>query len=485
MQTLPRKLYLAQQVRELDRIAIEDCGMKGIKLMRTAAAAVFQYIQQHYTQTKHIAVFCGSGNNAGDGYFIALLALQANFKVSVYSIGSVEKLTSDALIAYQDYKKQGGSTYSSQTLTQTPDLIIDALLETGLTRDISGTYAEAVKIINQTPCPVIAVDIPSGIHADTGCMMGSAVKADATVSFIGLKQGLFTGTALDYCGKLIFDDLNVPKEVFTRVQYSSERLEKTILPPRLRNSHKGNFGHVLIIGGDTGFSGAARLAAESALRSGAGLVSLATHPSHASLLNIGRFELMCHGIEQPSQLQALLEKATVIVIGTGLGQKQWGKSLFDVIINSTLPMIVDADGLNLLAQSPNYNNNRIITPHPKEAARLLNCSTTEISENRFLAVKKIQSRYGGVCLLKGAGTLISDADELFINTTGNAGMATAGMGDVLAGIIGGLVAQGLSLTTATTTASYIHGAAADLAAVDGERGLLASDLMPYIRKLVN
>lgn len=484
MQALPCKLYLAEQSRELDRIAIEEYGIPGIKLMQRAATAVFNCILQR-ENIKHITIFCGAGNNAGDGYLVGSLALQANFNVSVYAVAPPEKLTGDALTAYQDYIQHGGHILTLQTPTHASDLIVDALLGTGLTREVSGIYADAVALINQAPCPVVAVDIPSGINANTGCVMGCAVKADTTVSFIALKQGLFTADACDYCGEIVFDDLKVPDEVFEQLTHNSERLLPSKLPRRQRNTHKGDFGHLLVAGGDTGFSGAARMTAEAALRSGAGLVSVATHPTHAHLLNQGRFELMCHAIEQSQQLKPLQEKANVIVLGPGLGQSLWSKSLFNELHKSSLAIVMDADGLNLLAQSPDYNDNRILTPHPKEAARLLACTTKEIINDRFWAVKAIQRQYGGICILKGAGTLIYDGNQLFINSTGNPGMATAGMGDVLSGIIGGLLVQGFSLISAATKAVYIHGTAADLAAKQGERGLLACDLMPYIRKLVN
>ncbi len=485
MPPLPHKLYLAQQSRELDRIAIEEHGIKGIKLMRTAAMAVFDCIRQNWKNARHIAIFCGSGNNAGDGYFVASFAAQANFRVTVYSISDTNKLTGDALIAYQDYKRHGGETLPLQSLEQSPDLIIDALLGTGLTREVSDHYADAVETINQAECPVVAVDIPSGINADTGRIMGCAVKADKTVSFIALKQGLFTADACEHCGDIVFDDLNVPTEVFKKITHGSELIQAPVLPNRKCSSHKGDFGHVLVIGGDAGMSGAARLAAEASLRTGAGLVSVATHPSHAALLNMGRFELMCHAIERPEQLQPLLEKASVVVLGTGLGQKDWGNALFNALDTFSVPVVVDADGLNLLAQSPDYNEWRILTPHPKEAARLLGCSVAEIQNNRFQAVGKIQSQYGGVCLLKGAGTLVHDGQQTFVNTTGNPGMATAGMGDVLSGIIGGLLAQGISLSEAAKAGAYLHGKAADLAAKHGERGLVAGDLMSHIRESVN
>ena len=241
----------------------------------------------------------------------------------------------------------------------------------------------------------------------------------------------------------------------------------------------------LIVGGDRGYSGAARLAGEAALRVGAGLVSVATRSEHAGLMNLNRPELMCHGVETAGQLAVLLEKASVVVIGPGLGQSDWAKELFMAAINAQKPMIIDADGLNLLARSPERNPDWILTPHPGEASRLLNCSTAEIQQDRFASVSAIQAKYGGIAILKGAGTLIASEDEIAVSTTGNPGMASGGMGDVLAGVIAGLLAQGLSLKNAAQQGVYSHGQAADLAAEkDGERGLLASDLMPYLRLVV-
>lgn len=488
MQNLPTKLYQAQQSRELDRIAIAEYGIAGISLMKKAATAVWQQIQKRWATVSSITVFCGVGNNAGDGYLVATLALKADLKVEVYSLAELDKLSGDALTACQIYQQAGGKIKRfSSPFKQPPELIVDALFGTGLTRDISGDYAQAVQLINSCNCPVIAVDIPSGLNADTGKVMSCAVKADVTVTFIALKQGLFTADGTEYCGEIVFADLDVPNEVFASVSHSAERLDKFTLPRRHRNSHKGSYGHLLVIGGEVGFSGAARLAAEAGLRTGAGLVSVATRAAHANVLNVGRFELMCHPVENIAELKPLFNNANVIVLGPGLGQQVWGQELFAAAILQPQPLVIDADGLNLLANYPNYHyhSNRILTPHPGEAARLLKCSTAEIAADRFAAVKEIQAIYGGICVLKGAGTLIFDGEEMSVSTTGNPGMASGGMGDVLAGIIGGLLAQGLSIKQATKTGVYLHGAAADLAADQGERGLLASDLMPMIRKLVN
>jgi ADP-dependent NAD(P)H-hydrate dehydratase / NAD(P)H-hydrate epimerase len=274
----------------------------------------------------------------------------------------------------------------------------------------------------------------------------------------------------------------VPDDIFQQVLPSAVRVAKIPLPRRDRCSHKGDYGHVLIVGGDRGYSGAARLAGEAALRVGAGLVSVATRAEHAGLMNLSRPELMCHGVNTADQLAVLLEKASVVVVGLGLGQSNWAKELFSTALNSQKKMVIDADGLNLLARSPVVNPDWILTPHPGEAARLLNCSTAEIQRDRFSSVLSLQAKYGGIVILKGSGTLIASGDEIAVSTTGNPGMASGGMGDVLAGVIAGLLAQGLSLKNAAQQGVYNHGLAADLAAEnDGERGLLASDLMPYLR----
>ncbi len=487
MQKLPITLYSTAQVRELDRIAIQEQSIPGFELMSKAGYEVFQCIRNRWPDTQSVAVFCGSGNNAGDGYIIAGLALEAGVKVSVYSLSDPSNLKGDALAACQNYVGSKGEIISFQGgEIINVDVIVDALLGTGLDRPVTGLYALAIQVINKVPAQVIAVDSPSGLNADTGNVLGCAVKADCTVTFIGLKQGLFTGQAADYCGEIFYVSLAVPDVIFQQVAPSAVRVVKTPLPRRKRCSHKGNFGHVLIIGGDLGYSGAARLAGEAALRTGAGLVSVATRTEHAGLMNLNRPELMCHGVESAGQLMLLMEKASVVVIGPGLGQSDWAKGLFMATVKAQKPLIIDADGLNLLARSPLTNSEWILTPHPGEAARLLGCSTAEIQQDRFASVSAIRAKYEGIAILKGAGTLISSEDEIAVSTTGNPGMASGGMGDVLAGVIAGVLAQGCSLKNAAQQGVHIHGLAADLAAdKKGERGLLASDLMPYLRFLIN
>lgn len=486
MQYLPEKLYLAEQAHEMDQLAIERFNILGIDLMRKAGLKVFELIQQFYPE-KDITIFCGAGNNAGDGYVVAKLALQTNIKVNTVYVSSPDNLTNDASVAYKDFIHSGGvCTAFNPHIELKNCVIVDALLGIGLNRNVSGEFAKAISLINNSNLPVIAIDIPSGLNADTGAIMAHVINAKYTICFIALKQGMFTGYAADYCGKIFFSALELPDSINEKFDHSSKRILNKTLSIRNRCAHKGDNGHVLLVGGNVGYSGAIKLAAEAALRAGSGLVTVVTHPNHASIINNDRPELMCHGIKDPTELDHLLNKATVVVIGPGLGKGEWSRGLFQRVIKVNLPMIVDADALNLLADQFAYNDNWILTPHPGEAARLLECTTSEIAHNRFSIVKQIQKKYGGIAVLKGSGTLVYDGHETAVCTSGNPGMATGGMGDVLAGIIGGLVAQENNRFLATSLAVNLHGRAADLSAKDlGEIGMLASDLMPYIRKLVN
>ncbi|MEC4749321.1 NAD(P)H-hydrate dehydratase [Methylomicrobium sp. Wu6] len=487
MKNLPQTLYSAAQARELDRIAIEVFGIPGYQLMCRAGGAMFDCMVEKWPEARSLVVFCGSGNNAGDGYVIARLAQAAGIRTQVISVGEPEKLKGDALTAFQDYRQAGGTiTHFQEGKAIDADLLVDALLGTGLDRPVAGIYADSIRVINQAQIPVISADIPSGLNADTGHVMGSAVKADCTVTFIGLKQGLFTGQAADYVGEIVYDALAVPDEVFGSVKSSVFRVLQKPMMPRRRCAHKGNMGHVLIIGGDLGYSGAARMAGEAALRVGTGLVSIATRSEHAGLMNLNRPELMCRGVESDADLAPLLDKTDVLVLGPGLGQGAWGKEMFNAVLKSDKPIVLDADGLNLLAESPMNKTHCILTPHPGEAARLLRTSSQALQQDRFAAVEAIRATYGSVVVLKGAGSLIASDSRIAVSITGNPGMASGGMGDVLSGVIAGLLAQGLDLHDAAEQGVFLHGRAADLAAAkDGERGLLATDLLPFLRQLVN
>ena len=513
---LPQELYRAEQVRELDRIAIEDEGIPGIDLMERAGQAAFTVLQQRWPRARSIGVLCGVGNNGGDGYIVARLAHEAGYAVTVWSVGDADKVRGDALTARTRMEEAGvGIEKFMDADLPDLDIVVDGLLGTGLGGEVKGTWCNAIVAINtaqQQGSRVLALDTPSGLHADTGQVLGVAVRADCCVTFIGLKLGLFTGQGPALCGEVVFDDLKVPDSVYARVSPTATRWHwaaaSSLLPHRSATAHKGDFGHVLVVGGDHGMSGALRLAGEAALRVGTGLVSTATRAAHAAIVSSTRPELMSHGVESVPELVALLRRASVVAVGPGLGQGRWARALFSALLDSPLPMVVDADGLNLLAMEPLYRDNWILTPHPGEAAGLLGQSVDEVQADRLKAAAEIQRRYGGVVVLKGAGTVVFDNGtgsgvEIAICSEGNPGMASGGMGDVLTGIIAGLLAQGslfaqgcllaqgclpaqgCSLGEAARLGVCLHAHAADIAAEQGQRGLLASDLFPVIRRLVD
>ncbi len=490
--SLPLPLYRASQVRELDRIAIKEISIPGICLMERAGCAAFEVLKARWPKARRITVLCGTGNNGGDGYVLARLAYLAGYGVTVLQIGDTAKLKGEARIAFEAMTAVGLLTqvFTDKKLSIV-DVVVDALFGTGLDREVSGTWREVIEALNRCTCPILSVDIPSGLHADTGTVLGVAVRADVTVSFIGLKQGLFTGAGPDYCGSVYFDDLQVPSTIYKSVKNTVIRLDyevlKTALVKRSRIAHKGTFGHVLVIGGDSGMIGAVRLAAEAAARVGAGLVSVATRTAHAALISLTRPEIMSHGVDTAEQLGPLLNKANVIVIGPGLGQSIWARAMLEAIKKLQKPVVVDADALNLLAKLPFRLPNSVLTPHPGEAARLLEMSTAEIQADRFAAVRALQLRFGGVCVLKGAGSLVASSDgQVGVCIAGNPGMACGGMGDLLTGVIAGLLAQGFSSTEAANLGVCLHGRAGDRAAREGgERGLLPSDLLPWLRHYAN
>jgi NAD(P)H-hydrate epimerase len=490
-ETIPYALYRAEQVREFDRIAIQEYGIPSAELMLRAGSRAFQLIEHRWPQARRILVVCGAGNNGGDGYVVARLAKQAGLEVQLYTLADPAKLRGDALSMADAWCAAGGEIEPFGGLPKQCDLIVDAILGTGLEREVSGDWAAAIEAINRHAAPVLAIDIPSGLNADTGRAMGCAIQAQATISFIGLKQGMFTGVGPDCCGTIFFDALEVPARIYGRQILAARRLDwdksSQQLPARRRSAHKGEYGHVLVIGGDQGYSGAARLAGEAAARCGAGLVSVATHPAHAAVLNLGRPELMCRGINGPNELGPLLARANVIALGPGLGQGEWGRSLFEAALATELPLVVDADGLNLLAERPMQRANWILTPHPGEAARLLQTNSREIQADRFAAVTRLQSRYAGVIVLKGSGSLIQAGSSRPIGlcSNGNPGMASGGSGDLLTGIIAALIAQGQGLQAAAELGVCLHAAAGDRAALVGERGMLAGDILAQLRPLLN
>jgi hydroxyethylthiazole kinase-like uncharacterized protein yjeF len=488
---LPSEIYSVQSVRQIDRLAIDDAGISGYTLMSRAAQAALDIALTAYPAEKRWQVVCGAGNNAGDGYVLARLAADRGIAVSVVAVVSPDKLRGDAATAHMDFAAQGGTVIEfDDTLDAEATLIIDALLGSGLLRAVEGRFAAAVAAMNAHPAPVVSLDLPSGLHGDSGAVLGAAVRADHTVTFVGLKSGLFLDLGPEHAGQVHYSGLDIPATCFAAAEAELRRLADdtlfSLLAPRKPHAHKGDFGHVLIVGGGPGMSGAVQLCGEAALRCGAGLVSVATHASHSAIIASGRPELMCHGITSGDELEPLLQRATVVAIGPGLGTQEWAEVLYAKVLQSGKPLVVDADGLNLLARTKSQRDNWILTPHPGEAARLLACSTADIQQDRRAALDRLRQRCGGTVVLKGSGTLISSDSGLnWLCSAGNPGMASPGMGDVLTGVIAAFRAQGLEQEMAAVAGVDIHARAGDAAARNGQRGLLASDLVLELKSCVN
>ncbi len=483
-------IYQVRQIREIERLAQESFSLSSQTLMQRAGKAAFDFLLRRFPQAQKIAIFCGSGNNGGDGYVLAQLAHERGLQVTLWQVGDQGKMPIEAQQAFAACHDIPAELFHEKANLQHPDLIIDALLGIGAKEALRDEVVKAIQVMQNTGAPIFSLDTPSGIQADTGQVLGTAVRATATMTFIGLKLGLLTGSGLAYTGELAVSDLQLPAALFSQVRPIAEKAQLSsyaaYLKPRTRDWHKGLSGHVLIVGGDKGYSGAPRMAAQAALRVGAGLVTVATHPENAAVMNMTCPEIMCHGVSSVKELKPLLAKAKVIILGPGLGQSEWAKTLWPYVCTQEQPLLLDADGLNLLAQTNLYHKNWILTPHPGEAARLLSCTVAAVQQDRLTAVQAIQQRYGGVCVLKGAGSLILAPSSLpVICSKGNPGMATAGMGDILSGVIGGLMAQDIPLGDAAKLGVYVHAAAGDLAAKEGERGMIATDLLPYLRRLVN
>ncbi|WP_163558889.1 NAD(P)H-hydrate dehydratase [Halomonas sp. NO4] len=487
-----RPLYRAEQVRELDRRTIAG-GIDGFALMQRAATAAWQSLNARWPSVRRLTVLCGGGNNGGDGHVLAALAAMAGVEVQRIVLKAPEELHGDAARAAEMASAAGVGLVPWQTdIEFTGEVVVDALLGTGLGGEVRGTMREAIAAINACGRPVLAVDIPSGLAADSGAELGIAVHADRTVTFIGDKLGLHTGRAPARNGEVHFCALGVDAASHSDLPVAGKLLDEALipalLPSRARDAHKGAMGHVLVLGGAPGFGGAALMASEAAARLGAGKVSLATAPEHVTASLVRRPEVMVHAMRGATDLGALPEAADVLVVGPGLGQGAWGQGMLQAALAAERPLVVDADGLNLLASqfTGQRRDDWVLTPHPGEAARLLGVSPAEVEADRPAAVTELQRRRGGVIVLKGAGSLVAGPDGLAVCPYGNPGMASGGMGDVLSGLLGALLAQGLPLVRAVWLGVVVHARAADAAArAAGERGLLAGDLAFYARTLVN
>lgn len=488
---MQHSLYFVHQIRQCEQMAIEELGISEDELMLNAGLKAFNLIKEKYPNKKSIAVFCGGGNNGGDGYTLAKLASDEGYQVIIYQTHALEELPTTARHAALMAIESGVQCLClEETIDSEVELIVDALLGIGLESEVRDACGHLIRVINESALPVVSIDIPSGLQADTGKILGACVKADYTITYIGKKLGLYTLDGPDYSGNVILDSLGLESCLNTLkpcAQLFLDESDLSLPAPRIKNSNKSLYGHVLVIGGGIGMPGATVLAANAALRAGAGMVSIAFDPQYAVSVLPQLPEVMFYGIKSIDKLKHLLEKASVVVLGPGLGVDSWAEEIFNTVISCQLPLIVDASALRLLAKNPQYDDNWILTPHPGEAGALLNKETNDIQNNRLKACQNIQKIYGGSVILKGVGTIIhSGNDETFVCSRGNPGMATAGMGDLLTGIIAALVAQGMTISQAAKNGVLLHAIAGDRAArAEGMRGLMASDLMPYIRACVN
>ena len=481
-------LFGVEDIRRIEHEAARRGGFPSLILMERAAAAAWRCLRELWPSAHRITVVCGTGNNAGDGYELARLASADGRVVQIIQVGQVAA-RGDASLTWARLSAIGIPVTTELGKLDQSDVIVDALFGIGLNRPVTGHALAAIEAMNAASAPCFSLDIPSGLDATTGNVLGLAVRAQATLSFIALKPGLVTGAARDHTGALRVADLGIDEAAsgvspFARLTGWQDWAQ--LCRPRPRHAHKGDSGHVLLVGGAPGMGGAIRLAAEAALRTGAGLVSVAAAPAVAATLSAARPEIMAHGVEDFSELAPLLARASVLAIGPGLGQSAWSARLWSVVCEHPLPMVVDADGLNLLARDPFERQDRILTPHPGEAGRLLATESAHLAKSdRYAAAGALRTRYGGHIVLKGAGTVVETSRSRAVIAGGNPGMAVGGMGDVLTGIIAALLAQGVAPADAAVAGPALHAAAGDRAAAAGERGMLASEVIEQLRALVN
>jgi hydroxyethylthiazole kinase-like uncharacterized protein yjeF len=504
VEILAHKIVSSEQVRTIEPKAAQIAGCTMFELMQRAGEAAFKVLKQQWPNVQNIIVVAGNGNNAGDGYVLAKLAKQQGINVVVICEQPKRELVGDAKQAQLEWQKLEGETlkFAEQNYSQF-DVLVDALLGTGVTGEVKPTFQAVIQQINRTNIPVLSIDLPSGMNANTGQALPICIKADVTVTFVATKPGLVSGIGKDFCGKLTFADLKIGTEFFDIAHSEAQLVDWPMLQPlqaRPVHGNKGSFGKLLCIGGNQGMPGAIRLSAESALRCGVGLVKVYCHESSIMGISAGRPEIML----TQKNLEAALDWCHCIVIGPGLGQDDWAhqqfSSLFEYLKHHPKPLVIDADGLNLLAAMADDSDMQnilaclpalVLTPHPGEASRLLNGNIAKIENDRYLASQNIAQKYQATCVLKGAGTIIQQngshqEPQCFVCKGGNPGMATAGMGDLLTGVIGAFLAQGFTSQQAAVYGVCAHAEAGDRVATQyGQRGMIASDLLQPLRAIVN
>jgi NAD(P)H-hydrate epimerase len=494
------QLYTAEDSKQCDAALIAG-GIPAFDLMQRAAKRVFEELQEmqadRFLQVP-VIVLVGSGNNGGDGLLIAKMAMEVGMPVKVVSLKPLEMKTQESEQALEEAKAVGVPfQILDDNIVFNESFVVDALLGTGFTGSLRDDLAALIMRVNQAQCDVLSVDVPSGLDANTGAVETTAIKANATVSFIVKKRGLYTANGADYSGRRLFDALVTDQELplYRKAVATLKRPVEVLsldqlkhsLPRRLQNSHKGHYGHCVLIGGSLGMSGAIILAAEACYRAGAGLVTVITGKQTARALNVRLPEAMT--AVNKDEIDHALSRASCIGIGPGLALDQWAKEMFDKVAALNKPVVLDAGALSLLAQDRVVSKpDWVITPHPKEAAALLHLQTYDVQQDRFKAVRALSEWYHCVSVLKGSGSLISNAaaDQLWLSNKGNPGMSVGGMGDILTGVIAGLLSQGVTPFYAAKLGVEIHAEAGDLQAKRfGQIGILPQDMCLTIKELIN
>ncbi len=507
MSSLPHHIFSTQEIRVIEQNHAATHKGHCFDLMERAGRTVFEEMRKVNSRPSMVYVLAGKGNNGGDGYIVAAYLMRHHIPFRIFATDKPRE-NSEAFAACSYFIKLGGKVeYELPDLIEeanngnSPDIVIDALLGTGLNTEPRETYVEWINFINSTRAYIIAVDVPSGVNANTGHVYHACVTANKTVCMLGLKSGLVTGDAVDYVGEIVCNSLGVDVNYFHGQCLSDEKSGASYLPVylnsyediiadlpvRLLSDHKGRAGRLLVIGGSHGYGGSIAICGQGALRAGAGLVKVATAHTNVGSLNAARPELMTVDFEDLDAVAEAIEWTDVIALGPGLGTDEHAIKLLDMVISSEKAMVLDADALNIMStRELQVLPNSIMTPHPGEAARLLGCSIADINADRYKAVYELQQRCGGTVLLKGAGTLVCDGNKIFIIREGSPTMASGGMGDLLTGIIAALRAEGLTASRATICGAAVHGRAGRLSGdYTGEVGCLACDLLPYVRYLVS
>ncbi|MFH1897705.1 MAG: NAD(P)H-hydrate dehydratase [Candidatus Desantisbacteria bacterium] len=511
------KIVTREQMQEIDKITALEYGLSGAILMENAGIQAFLAIKDYLQQIKgvKIAVLCGGGNNGGDGFVIARHLFNHGAKAIIYLLAPEERVGDDALLNLNAARQFGVPIQvianNDELNAVIPELkhnkvIIDALLGTGLTGQVKGLYSQAIKIINEIHVPVIAIDIPSGLDANTGMPLGEAVRAFMTVTFGLPKVGLVIPPGIEYVGKLVVANISFPPQLIDnerlKTNLPTHKELASIIPKHPITAHKGLCGKAFVLAGSTGMTGAAALCSESALRVGAGLVTLGIPESLNHIMEVKLIEVMTLPLPQTpnatfsqqgyEKIMSFCESMAVVAMGPGIGRDtDTGELIRRLILNLKIPMVIDADAIFALASQIDVLKHKksptVITPHLGELAHLLGTTIDEIQNNRIAIAQKFAEEYDTIVVLKGARTIIADPDgNVWINPTGNQGMATAGCGDVLCGMISGLMAQGLSVQEASRLGVFLHGLAGDIKAREkGYLSLIASDVLSGIPEAIS